>query len=155
MALINGSGFLEKILRFHALRWSNGKLSLFNIPGFFHAVYVNVYQQKLMEKLHGEKATADFFYSVGKFQGIQGFRTIARNFGFDKVVRNKRKLLEMQTEQSSVVGLGNLRWVRIDLNKQLFVFRGRSIFAEEYKSFFGLQEKPVCHLIRGMTAGFL
>jgi predicted hydrocarbon binding protein len=148
-------GILEKIIRFHAFQWKDGKIILWNVPGYLSPLFVVVYQQKLMEKKCGHKASADFFYNVGKFQGIQTFRVIAKSYGYGNLIKDKKKLLDFQTGQSALVGVGKYKWVRFDLTNKIFVVRGRSSFADEYSAIFGIQKVPVCHLVRGLSAGFI
>ncbi|MFH0978163.1 MAG: 4-vinyl reductase [Candidatus Woesearchaeota archaeon] len=146
---------LEKIIRFQAFKWKDGKIILWNVPGYLSPLFSVVYQQRLLEKLHGHNEAAEFFYNVGKFQGQQTFRVIARNYGYNNLIKDKKRLLEFQTGQSALVGVGEYTWVKFDMDNKKFVVRGRSSFADEYVALFGIQKKPVCHLVRGLCAGFI
>ncbi|MFH1249201.1 MAG: V4R domain-containing protein [archaeon] len=148
------SPLLQRVIRLKAIKHKDGKLTLWNIPGLLSALYVTVYQQRLMEKLHAKEA-ANILYNLGRFQAIQGFRMTAKHFGYAKSIESKRRLLEFNTGQSEIVGTGKYKWIKMDFEKNLFLVVGKSTLAEEYKRFFGIQKMPVDHFMRGQGAGYI
>ncbi|MBW2966526.1 4-vinyl reductase [Candidatus Woesearchaeota archaeon] len=146
---------LEKVIRFKALRWKNGKLALFDVPGILFQLYAFAYKQRLLENQLGIKKAANIYYRVGKFQGKQGVRMTSERFGYAKTFIDKKRLLEFNVQQSNLVGFGEMKWAKIDFNKNIFVMVGKSALAEEYVRFFGLQKNPIDYFLRGCTTAII
>jgi len=148
---------LEKILRFNALKWKNGKVLLWNMPSLITALYVFVYQHATIEKLYGKQAVIDIFYNLGKFQAKQAFKLLEKRFGYGKSSNKKRlRLLHLNTSWSEFIGVGKFYWVKIDPNKFVFVAHGKSAIAEEYKKFFGVKRNNfIDHYLRGHAAALV
>jgi predicted hydrocarbon binding protein len=145
---------LKKLIGFNALNWSDGKFTINKMSGIIHLLYVNVYQQRLLEQQFGKKGAMEHLYSLGIFQGRQGFKIISERFGYKKKL-DKKKLLEFNSKQSEFVGLGKCKWIKIDFVNNIFILRMQSAMAKEYRRLFGLQKEPIDHLIRGITAAFI
>jgi predicted hydrocarbon binding protein len=143
------SNFLQKVIGFRALKWKDGKLIIWNVPGFLSQLYTVVYQQRLMENQFGTRNTMETFYNTGKFQARKGVEMFNKRFGFSQKIQDIEKLLEFNIGQSEFVGLGRFQWVKLDFENEIFICVGKSSFAEEYKKFFGIQKGAVDHLIRG------
>jgi hypothetical protein len=146
---------LEKVIRFRALQWKDGKLFLFNVPGVLSQVYVIAYQQRLLENQVGIKRASNILYNGGKFQARQGAKLFNKRFGYAHTFIDKKKLLYFNLEQSSLTGFGGLKWIRLDFDKNIFIMTGKSALAEEYLRFFGLQKNSVDHWIRGCAAAMI
>lgn len=145
---------LQRVLRFKALEYKEGKLLLWSIPGILSPVYSNVFFQRLMEKKLGLKKTQSIFYAVGNFHSIQTFQMVSKRFGYAQTIPDKQRLLIFEAGQAEMAGLGPWGWMRIDLENNYFVAKGTSTFAEEYKRFFGVQPNPVDHIMRGHVNAF-
>jgi len=146
---------LQKILRFNAIKFKEGKLLVVNVPGLLSPLYVNIYLQRLLENDIGEKKAMNLLYNIGKFQGIQGLKITNNYFGYAKTIKNKRELLIFSGDQSEVTGLGKFKWVLTDFNKNIFIVRGKCSIGEEYKRFFGIQKNAVDHFTRGQAAAMV
>ena len=146
---------LEKILRFNALKWKNGKVLLWNMPSLITALYVLVYQHATIEKLYGKQAVIDVFYNLGKFQAKQAFKLVERRFGYGKKL-DKINLLHFNTSWAEFIGIGKFKWVKTDTKSNVFILQGKSAIAQEYKKFFGVQKDNfVDHYIRGQAAALI
>ncbi len=156
MAFNPPPAILQRVLRFKALKHEQGgKLSLWGTPGVLNTNITESYLQRLIGKVYGEKECMSVFYTLGVFQGRDAFRMISKNFGYAETFHDKKKLLEFQTGQSVVVGRGDFSWERMDFEKNIFVAKGASPHAEEYRKLFGVQKVPVDHFLRGVTAAFI
>jgi len=146
---------VEKILRFNALKWKNGKVLLWNMPSLITALYVLVYQHATVEKLYGKQAVIDVFYNLGKFQAKQAFKIVEKRFGYGQKL-SKTNLLRFNTTWGEFIGIGKFKWVKVDMKSKTFILQGRSAVAEEYKKFFGIKKDNfVDHYIRGQAAGLI
>lgn len=146
---------LQKMLAFKAFKHENGKLFLWGIPGFLTATYVTVYQMKLFEKEIGQKKLESLIYALGKFQGKEGFKIMTEKFGYAQTFQDKKKLLEFQTGQTEIVGVGSFSWAMMDFENEIFIIKGKSTLAEEYKRIFGMNKFPIDYLLRGAFAAFI
>jgi len=154
MAFKPPPAILQRVMRFKSIQHKNGKLLLWNIPAILIPAYSFIFLQRLMENDVGRRKASSVLYALGKFQSIQTFKMVSERFGYAKTINDKRKLLEFNTGQSEVAGLGTGKWIRIDLKNKVFILRGRSTIAEEYRRFFGLQKLPVDYFIRGCLAAY-
>jgi predicted hydrocarbon binding protein len=144
---------LQKVMRFQAIKHRDGKFLLWGIPCFISQLYAYVYLCRLIENRFGKKENMNLNYNFGKLQAREGFRMISERFGYAETIRDKKMMLEFNSGQAELVGIGSLDWVKMDFEKNYFILRVKSPIAEEHKRFFGLQREPVDHFIRGeMTA---
>jgi len=148
------SAILKKILMFRALKFKEGNLILWGIPGMLSPLSTIIQLQRVLEKKLG-KGASKLMYYLGKFQGLEGAKLSNEKFGYAKKITDKRKLLEFSTGQSEVTGLGIFKWVVVDFNKGFFVARGKSSIGLEYKKIYGIQRSPVDHFIRGQGAAMV
>jgi hypothetical protein len=156
MAFKAPPSILQRVLRFKAIKHEQGgRLTLWGIPANLWPSYSMVYLQRLMEKDLGSRKTSSILYAMGKFQSIQTFRMVSKRFGYAKTIPDKAKLLKFNTGQAEMGGLGTGEWVRLDFEKGIFILRGRSTFAEEYKRFFGIQSHHVDYFIRGCLEAYI
>src|SRR3989338_2027071 len=146
---------LEKMLRFRAFKWKDGKVLIFGMTGAFHLLYVDIFAQKIMERDAGKRKTMEFYYTLGRFQAIQGVKIVNKIFGYIKTIKDKKRLIELNIGQFAVLGVGSFKIKTLDFNKDLFIFSGKSAIAEEYKKFFGLQKESIDNYIRGGLAGLI
>jgi predicted hydrocarbon binding protein len=146
---------LERVLRFRAIQHKEGRVTLWGIPATINQSYSNVYLQKLIEKKYGAKECTNIFYSLGVFQGRAAFKMISDRFGYAKTFQDKKKLLKFELGQGIVTGHGIFNWIRMDFNKNVFISKGISPHAEEYKRFFGIQKNPVDHFLRGVGSAYI
>jgi predicted hydrocarbon binding protein len=143
---------LERLMRFRALQHKEGKLLLHGIPVFLSLYDVNVYQQKLLEYLYGRKKACSILYNIGGFQTKRGIAIVNERFGFTNKVKEKKAVLEFNTQQSEIIGAGKFKWVKIDFDNQIFIIKGKSTFAEEYRKLFGFGIHPIDYYARGSIA---
>ncbi|HLC46803.1 MAG TPA: V4R domain-containing protein [Candidatus Nanoarchaeia archaeon] len=144
----------EKVMRFKALKFEEGgALTLWGIPSFVIPLHTQIYLLKLIEKDCGAEEAKHIFYNLGKFQAKTGFDIINKRFGYAKTLEEKRRLLEFNTGQTELLGLGAYKFVRMDFKNDVYVVVGNSPFAEGYKKFFGLQKSPVDYFFAGACAG--
>jgi predicted hydrocarbon binding protein len=153
MAFRPPPAILQRVMRLKAINHKDGKFLLWGIPCFISQLYAYVYLYKLIESRSGKKESMSLNYSLGKLQGKQGFRMISKRFGYAETMHDKKMMLEFNSGQAELVGIGSLEWLKMDFDANHFILRVKSPIAEEYKRFFGLQKEPVDHFIRGeMTA---
>lgn len=143
---------VQKVMRFKAIKHENGKFLIFGNPAFIDPIYIQVYYHKLIEKISPEKANSIRYYT-GKLQSTIGTKIINERFGYAKTITEKEKLTTFNQGQTELVGLGQYERVKLDFKNNIFIYRGKSPFAEEYKRFFGQQDNPVDYWIMGMWAG--
>ena len=146
---------LEKVMRFRAIQHKDGKVLLHGIPVLLALFSSNAYQQRLLEHLYGKKAACEVIYGIGKFQAGQGTKIINKRFGYADKIKDIKKIMEFNLNQTEVVGAGKLKWIKVDFDNQIFIVKGDSTFAREYKKLFGLTSYPVDYFLGGCIAGGL
>ena len=146
---------LEKVIRFGALQWKDGKLLLHGIPVFIALASTIILQQKILDNVCGKSMTCSIMYSLAKLQAKQGTAVMMERFGYAHKIEDKKKIFEFNMGQSDVLGSGKLIGIKLDFNKQIFIIKSKSTFAEEYKRTFGLETHPVDYFLRGSLAGGL
>ena len=156
MAFKKPPEILQRVLRFRAIKHEKeGKLTLWGIPAHLRPNYSDVFLQSLMEKRLGSKETSSIIYAMGKFQSIQTFKMVSERFGYAKSIQDKAKLLRFNTGQAELAGLGSGEWIRLDFKNNIYILKGKSTFASEYRRFFGNQKSPVDYFIRGCLAAYI
>lgn len=149
------SKILERIMRFKALKWKDGKVLLWGMPSLLIAVYINTYIQKSLERNYGKKEMMSFLYDLGRFQSGWAFKLMSKRFGYAKTLADKIKLIKLHLDWGPFVGLGIYKWVKIDFKNKIFIVHGKSTMAEGYKKFFGIQKEPIDHYMRGQMNVFM
>jgi len=150
MAFRSPPAIVQRVLRFKAIQHREGGVFLWGIPCFISQLYIYVYLQRLLEEEMGARKTASILYHLGYFQAKEGMRMVSERFGYAKSMPDKKKLMEFNMGQTEMVGLGSFKCVRMDPGEGIFIFRGKSTIAGEYKRFFGIQKHPLDHILRGM-----
>lgn len=141
---------LQKVMRLRAMKYTdNGGINLWGVPAGFFMMYAEVYLQRLMEKQIGMKKASSLLYAYGALQSGQGFKVISERFGYAKTIPDKVKLLKFNSGQSEMVGRGKYEWIKLDFEDEVFIAKGISTTAKEYKRFFGMQKEPIDHYMRG------
>jgi len=141
---------LQRIMRMRSVKYTDdGGVKLWGIPAGFFMMYAEVYLQRLMEKQLGAKKASSLLYGYGSLQSGQGFKMISKRFGYAKTIPDKVNLLKFNTGQAEVAGRGKYKWLKIDFDKEIFISKGTSTTAKEYKRFFGTQKQPIDHYMRG------
>jgi hypothetical protein len=110
-----------------------------------------VYFQRMLEEEVGIKKAMSLLYWQGKFQAQQGITLSLKKHGLKK--RDIVQTLQLVMQQCELTGLGKF-WLQSH-QVGIFTFRGKSIFAKEYKFFFGKQLKPIDYHMRGQVSGTL
>jgi len=144
---------MQRVMRFKALKNEEGTLTLFGKPCLIMPIDTILYTMKLMENELGVDKTKWIWYHVGKFQAIAGFKMINERFGYAKTLSEKKKLLDFNTGQTQILGLGAYTYRRMDFENNYFIGEGKSPFADEYKKIFGIQKEPVDYFLNGACAG--
>lgn len=152
MAVKTTPGILEKTKRFKEIRHEGGKFLIWGNPAFIDPIYLQLYYHKLVENACGNDANRIRYY-VAKTQAIIGSRIISERFGYAKTIPDKKRLMDFLRGQTDILGLGHFENVRVDFKNNLFIYKTRSPYAEEYKRFFGFQKHPVDYWLMGMWAG--
>jgi hypothetical protein len=152
MAFRPPPAIVQRVMRFKAIKHEDGKFLIFGNPAFIDPIYVQVYYHKLVEKKCGDEANRIRYYTA-KLQAMIGTKIINERFGYAKTIPDKEKLTEFNQGQPEIMGLGQFQRVRMDFKNNLFIYSGRSPYAEEYKRFFGPQKGPVDYWLMGMWAG--
>ncbi|MBW2993521.1 4-vinyl reductase [Candidatus Woesearchaeota archaeon] len=156
MLIKTPSRILERIMRFKALQWKEGKVLLWGIPGLIMATYVFIYLQHSIEKNYNRKQMMNIMYNLGEFQSKQAFKIMNKRFGYAKTLADKIKLIKLHLEWCPFVGLGISKIIKLDLKNKIFLIHGKSAIAEEYKKFFGIQkDNMIDHYIRGLLNSFI
>ncbi len=143
---------LQRVMKFKAIKHDRGKFLIWGNPAFIDPIYIQLYYHKLVEKSCKSEANR-IRYHVAKFQAEIGTRIINERFGYAKTLKEKQSLTIFNQGQTEVLGLGSFNIIRMDFKNNIFMYKGVSPFAEEYKRFFGLQKKPVDYWLMGMWAG--
>ncbi len=140
---------LQRVMKFKAMQHKDGKFLLWGIPSIISEMYTFVYLQRLLENELGNKKAASILYSMGYLQAENGIRMVSDRFGYAKTIKDKRKLMEFNTGQCEMVGMGSVKCIMTDFKNEIFIIRGESTVAHEYKRFFGIQKNQVDHILRG------
>ena len=146
---------LQKVLGFKEFEHKNGKLMIHGLGGSFMPYASTIFFLKLLEEKFGKDNTANIFYTIGKLQGSQTFELVTQKFGMIKTLRDKIKLLKFNAGQSDVAGNGHFEWVRLDFKKNIYIGKGTSPYAQEYKKLFGIQKKGIDFFMVGQVAGII
>jgi hypothetical protein len=153
--MIKENPLLSQLLRQKAIQWKNGRVTLWGLNFTFSAIFSQVYLQRVMETQLEPKEAMKLLYWQGKFQCIQGISITDKKHGYAKKLQEKVERLKLLTDQSEITGLGTFQWVRIDFEKEVFVLKGDSTFAREYKLFVGQQDHTIDYHLRGQVAGII
>lgn len=147
---------LERMVRFKSMDFdSEGRLIVVGIPMALVPNFSKVFLQKLMEKGLGKKKTMELAYNWGKIHSYYTFRIVSERFGYKKTFGDKIKLLKFNIKQCGVAGLGKFEFIKIDKKSEIFIAKGNSTLAEEYKKLFGQQKEAVDHFFRGGITAFV
>jgi len=156
MAFKPPPAIVQRMLRFKALKHEEGgKLSLWGVPATLFPIYSMVYLQRILENEFGYKKASSIIYAMGKFVSYQTFRMVSERFGYAKTMQDRAKLLEFNSGQSDMAGLGSFEWKKLDVEKDFYLIRGKTTLSEEYKRFFGIQKGPVDHFMRGCMEAYV
>lgn len=137
---------MQRIMATRALKLKDGRLRIWGIPAAIYSFFTISYLTRLLEKGY---SGPDVFYWAGYHQSKAATHTMVKRFGY------KKKIIEAVAAHSTMLGLGTIDPVVVDLKKRLFVFRRRSELALEYLKEYGRKGKPLCHFYRGQCAGTL
>ncbi|MBD3310645.1 hypothetical protein GF351_05490 [Candidatus Woesearchaeota archaeon] len=147
------STVLQKVMRHKALKFEeNGKLTIWGNPCSMIPLYVQVYMHKLTEDATDTDTLKKILYHTAKLQTSIGFRIINERFGYAKTQTEKKKLLEFNTGQTEILGIGAWQFIRMDFKKNMFIVEGSSPYALEYKRFFGIQKDSIDYFFSGSCA---
>lgn len=147
---------LEKVLRFKAIQHKEGKFFLWGTPCTILPMASSAFLFKLVEEAYGPEVVKNSIYYTGKFQAIRGVQIINKRFGYAETMQDQKKLLEFNTQQLELLGLGSWQWKRMGFGSDnIFILSGKSPFAEIYKRFFGWRKEVVDYFMAGIIAGGL
>lgn len=145
---------LQKVLRFKSMEHKDGKFLLWGTPCLISPLNVTVFLFKFLGENYGFDTAKECMYFTGKFQAKLGIYIINKRFGYAKTILDKRRLLEFNTTQTEVLGLGQWHWKRMGLGTDnIFIVYGISPFAEMYKRLFGMSKDVVDYFHMGIAAG--
>ena len=147
---------LEKVLRFKALEHKEGRFFLWGTPCVILPMASSAFLFKLIEEAYGSEVVKNSLYYTGKFQAIRGVQIINKRFGYAETLQDERKILEFNTQQLELLGLGSWKWRKMGFGQDnVFILYGKSPFAEIYKRFFGWRKEAVDYYMAGIIAGGL
>ncbi|HLC98682.1 MAG TPA: 4-vinyl reductase [Candidatus Nanoarchaeia archaeon] len=144
---------MQKVMRFKALKYEEGgTLTIWGNPCSLIPLYIQIYFHKLAAKSTSDDELKWMLYHTAKFQTSIGFRIINERFGYAKTMQEKKQLLEFNTGQTEILGLGTWKFVRMDFDNNIFIVEGHSPYAVEFKRFFGMQKEPIDYFFCGSCA---
>ena len=144
------SALMQKVARFKALEHKDGKVLLWGVPCSVDPIYLQIYMYKLIIN----NSSNEIANSIRYHTAIEGMKIVNERFGYAETIQDKKKLLEFNTGQTEVLGLGKFEIIKMDFENKLFIVKTiKSPFAEEYKRFFGIQKKAVDYWVMGMWTG--
>ena len=147
------SEILQKSQLLKSLRHENGKFLMWEAPCTIDPILFQIYYQKLIEKNASKEAANRIRYYVAKTQAGWGSDLMDKKYGYTKSLKAKKEILDFDRGQTELVGIGQFDLVRADFEKNVFISRTKSPYAEVYKSFFGLQKECVDFWLMGIWAG--
>lgn len=140
--------FIERVMRFGMLNYKDGSFFAWGTPCFISPLFTFATVQRYFEKENGTEKTKDMLYALGKFQCTQAYMQITKKFGYVDTEKEREKFMKFFANQSDAAGFGQWEWTRIDFKNKLFIIKGKSNIALEYKKIYGVQEKPIDHFVR-------
>jgi len=147
------SEILQKSQLFKSLRHENGKFLMWEAPCTIDPILFQIYYQKLIEKHCSKEEANRIRYYVAKAQASYGSEVMDKKYGFTKSLKTKKEILDFDSGQTELVGIGKFDLTRADFEKNVFISRTKSPYAEVYKMFFGLQKDCVDFWLMGIWAG--
>ncbi len=154
MALKLPPPIIQKVQGLRALQYKDSNLLLWDTPCILIPVQMEAYKNLICDTaLDGKYKT--LHYLTAKLQAKTGVKIINERFGYAETLLDKRKLLEFNMGQFELLGHGKVDILKADFENLDFLFKTNSTYAQEYKSMFGIQKKPVDITMAGMSAGCL
>jgi hypothetical protein len=144
---------LQRVMRMKAIKIENGQFSLWGIPGTINTFFSVAYFQRLLEDRIGLPQAHNIFYSMGYLQAENGTEMVMKRFGYADSIPDRKKLMEFNSGQAEMTGLGQIEFVREDFKNNIFILKVSSGFAREYKRVFGMQKYCVDAYLRGSIDG--
>jgi len=141
--------FTDKLIAMKVLKFNEGELSIFGIPGFiFMANTVGILNHN-MEKRFG-KDGIDLIYLLGKHQAYMGSSAFLGKYGYRKDLNS----FNMVIKQSEMIGQGKSEILKFDQKNKILILKNlNSPVAKTIRGLYGIQKKPVCDFYRGATTG--
>ena len=144
---------VQKTLATKAFHFEDGKVFLWDTPCFMDPIQIQTYYHRLNEHHTGFEVANRIRYYTAKVQSMTGMKIVNQRFGYAETLREKEQLLQLNTGQAELLGLGKFTWVRIDFENELFIGNCISPFAEEFRRFYGAQDHPIDSWLMGCWAG--
>lgn len=128
-----------------------GELLVWNIPMLMFPLFsiIDLYQS--LNKKYG-KSICDILYKVGEKQTLLATDYSQKRFGF----RDKKKLIEYLFSQSTFLGFGELKILKLNLKTgEAIIKQSTNPFAKYYLQLFGKSSFPIDDQHRGNIAGII
>ena len=145
----------DRVVAFKSMKYINDGLYLWDIPIVIHSLATEAVAQKLMVDRCGSQNCSEVFYNSGELQAYNAVKGLTEKYGFDKLLKSRKKLLEFNSSQQETIGRGPLTCLKFDTKEDIYIFSSPSTFAAQYKRVFGLQKEPVDFFVRGQLCGFI
>ncbi|MGM5485025.1 MAG: V4R domain-containing protein [Nanobdellota archaeon] len=136
----------KRVLLSKALRFKDGRINIWGIPGSLFSNYSLCYFIRALE-VENNIQGLDTFYWMGFYQGHGAALVIKNKFGINK------KVLENVVGQGEMLGYGRIFIKKHDFKRCDFIFEVDSSIAEQYRSVYGKSDKGVCYHFMGLFAG--
>lgn len=147
--------FVQKMLAHKALRHNDGKFFIWDNPSLIDPILNQIHYYLLSSESIGRDNADSLRYYSGKLQSNIGVRIINQRFGYARTIKEKKDLEQFNHGQIALMGFGAIEAIRMDFSEELFIHKGVSSFAEEYKKIFGVSKTPVDYWLCGSYAGAL
>ena len=126
---------------------------MWDAPCTIDPILFEIYYQKLIEKHCTKEQANRIRYYVAKSQAGWGSDLMDQKYGYTKTLKAKKEILDFDRGQTELVGIGKFELVRADFEKNEFISRTKSPYAEVYRAFFGMQTECVDFWLMGIWAG--
>lgn len=135
--------FMAKIKATNQLEYKDNNLYLMGTPAYLFSLNVLVLMQNALKEKYGKDGLSimyDFLAVQTKLAALM----MKNRFGF-----SAEQGLKMQIGQVQMIGAGKAEFTRMDFEKNHFIIKTKSTFAEEYKKTFGVQKEPIDWFLKG------
>jgi len=136
----------HRVLMSNAIKFRDGKLFIWDIPGAIFSNYAFAYQFGILNHMNNKQGI-DAIYWMSFYQAYGASIVIKKKFGI------QQKVLENVVGQGEMLGHGKVFIKRADFEKAEIIIEVKSSIAEEFLTVFGVSKKAICHHIRGLIAG--
>ena len=144
-----GSSITKNIISRNQISWKDGGFFLWNIPGINFPIYNYLNMTHAFEKRYHKEAR-NIFYHIAEKHSILAIDYIKSRFG----IKNPKQILKSVNEQSSVLGYGIFKIIRLNLKNGNAIFKNvNNPVAKYHKVMYGTSKSAVDDYFRGCMAG--